>query len=271
MRRRLRPDHEHVGDGRVRDPGLRAGEPIAAVDPLGPRLHAGGVGAGVGLGQAEAADPLAGGELRQVALALGLVAVGVDRVHDEGGLHAHHRAVAGIDPLDLARDEPVGDVGRAGAAVILRQRDAEQPELAHLVEDRAVGLLLAVGLDDARQQLLLRVGARAVADHALVVGELIVEQERVVPPERSGRGGVFGLRMRNRGHYLSCHSGARRRREPGTHKRHLFRIEPGLRRCPSIVALMGSGLSLREPRNDGGGAHTSMSNLTPCASGSVAP
>jgi hypothetical protein len=34
----------------------------------------------------------------------------------------HHRAVAGIDPLDLAGDEAVGDVGRAGAAVLLRDR-----------------------------------------------------------------------------------------------------------------------------------------------------
>ena len=47
-----------------------------------------GVGAGVGLGQAEAADPLAAGELRQVLRALLVGAVGVDRVHDEGGLDA---------------------------------------------------------------------------------------------------------------------------------------------------------------------------------------
>src|SRR5215204_4580461 len=80
VRRRLRPDDEDVGDGRVRDPRLGAGEAIAARRLLGPGLHAAGVGAGVGLGQAEAADPLARGEPRQVLLALRLVAIGIDRV-----------------------------------------------------------------------------------------------------------------------------------------------------------------------------------------------
>jgi hypothetical protein len=68
-------------------------------------------------------------------------------------LHAHHRAVAGIDPLDLPRHEPVGHIGGADAAVLLRNGDAEEPELAHLVEDCSVGLLLAIGLDHARHEL----------------------------------------------------------------------------------------------------------------------
>src|SRR5437667_309868 len=67
-------------------------------------------------------------------------------------------------------------------------------EFAQLVEDLAVGLLFEIGLDDARQQLVLRIGARSVADHALVFGELVVEQERVVPLERSRCRLVLGLR-----------------------------------------------------------------------------
>ena len=122
VRRRLRPDDEDVGDRGVGDPRLGAGQPVAAVHLLRPRPHAARIGAGVGLGQAEAADPLAGGELRQVLPALRVAAVGIDRIHDERGLHAHHRAIAGIDPLDLARDEPIGHVGRARAAELLRDR-----------------------------------------------------------------------------------------------------------------------------------------------------
>ncbi|MGY3661463.1 hypothetical protein ACVJ19_008126 [Bradyrhizobium sp. USDA 376] len=194
MRGRLGPDHEHVGDRRVRDPHLAAGEAIAVRDLLGAGLHAGWVGAGVRLGQAEAADPLAAGELGQVLLALVLVAIGVDRIHHQRGLHRVHRAVAGIDPLDLARDEAIGDVARVGAAIFLRQRDADQAELTHLVEDLAVGLLFQIGLGDAGQQLVLGIGAGGVAHHTLVFGELLVEQERIVPLERSRSRLVLGLR-----------------------------------------------------------------------------
>ena len=72
----LRPHHRHVGDRRIGDPHLGAVEPEAAGDLLGARHHGARIGAVVGLGQAEAADHLAGRELRQVFLALRLAAVG---------------------------------------------------------------------------------------------------------------------------------------------------------------------------------------------------
>ncbi|MEH2548535.1 hypothetical protein V1283_005180 [Bradyrhizobium sp. AZCC 2262] len=194
MRGGLRPHHEDVGDRGVGNPHLAAGQLVAVGDLLGAGLHAVGVGAGIRLGQTEAADPLAGGELGQVFLALGFVAIGVDRIHHQRRLHRVHRAIAAIDALDLARHEAIGNVARVGAAILLRQRDTDQTEFAHLVEDLAVGLLFEIGLDDARQQLVLRVGARGVADHAFVFGELLVEQERIVPLERSRRRLVLGLR-----------------------------------------------------------------------------
>src|SRR6202022_2765556 len=58
----LRPDHHHVGDRGVGDPGLAAGEALAAGGALRPRRHATGIGAVIGLRQAEAADALAGRE-----------------------------------------------------------------------------------------------------------------------------------------------------------------------------------------------------------------
>ena len=139
----LRPDHGDVGDRRVGDPHLGAGEAIAAGDFLGAGDHRAGIGAVVGLGEAEAADEFAGGELRQIFAALRFGAVGVDRVHDQRGLHRHRRAVAGIDPLDLARDQAVGDVAEAGAAVFLRDGRAEQAERAHLADDRRIVAFVA--------------------------------------------------------------------------------------------------------------------------------
>ena len=94
VRARLRPDDEHVGERRVADPGLGADEPVAAVDLLGSRRHAAGIGAGVRLGEPEAADELAAREAGQVLAPLVVVAIGVDRIHDERALHAHHRAKA---------------------------------------------------------------------------------------------------------------------------------------------------------------------------------
>ena len=116
----LRPDHRDVGDRRVGDPHFGAGEAIAAGDFFGARHHRAGIGAVIGLGEAEAADEFAGRELRQIFAPLRLAAVGVDRVHHQRRLHRHRRAIAGIDALDLARDQAVGDIAEAGAAVFLR-------------------------------------------------------------------------------------------------------------------------------------------------------
>ena len=97
-------------------------EPVAAGAPRARVIIEPGIGAVVRLGQAEAADPLAGRELRQVFPALRLRAIRVDREHHERALHAHHRTVAGVDALDLARDQAVADVVESGAAVFGRQR-----------------------------------------------------------------------------------------------------------------------------------------------------
>jgi hypothetical protein len=71
------------------------------------------------------------------------------------------------------------------------------------VEDVAIDLLLQIGLVDARQQLVLRIGARGVADHALVFGELLVEHERIVPLEIHRGRLVLGLRAHAHEKFLS--------------------------------------------------------------------
>ena len=158
----------------------------------------------VGLGQAEAADDLALGEARQVGVALLVGAELVDRRHHQRGLHAHHRAVGGIDPLDLARDEAVA-----------RELTPAQPWPWIVAPSRpsapisrriaALHELVPVGLADPRHQPLLGVAARGLLDQPLVLGELLVDAERIVPgelgPRRLGdRGG--GFRLQGRRHRL---------------------------------------------------------------------
>ena len=144
----------------------------------------------IGLGHAETADDRAGREPRQIFPALVLAAIGMDRINHQRGLHAHRRAIAGIDPLDLARDQPVTDIARAGAAIAFRQGRAEKAGGAHLVHDLAVEALLAKGREHARPELVLGVGAGGIADEALLRAQLIVEAEGVGPVEHRPRRGV---------------------------------------------------------------------------------
>ena len=108
----------------------------------------------------------------------------MDRIHHEARLDRHRRAIAAVDPLDRARDQAVADITEAGAAIFGRDGRAKQPELAQLAHDLAVEALLEIGGGDARQQLLLRIGFGGVADEPLLVGELMIEVERILPVER---------------------------------------------------------------------------------------
>ena len=79
----LGPHHRDIGDRRVGDPGLGAVELVAAGHFLGARHHRAGIGAVIGLGQAEAADQLGGRELGQIFAPLRFAAIGVDRIHHQ--------------------------------------------------------------------------------------------------------------------------------------------------------------------------------------------
>ena len=57
---------------------------------------------------------------------------------------------------------------------------------AHGLEERGVGGLVEVGLGDQLRQFALREIARGVADHPLVIGELVIEEERIGPVEGGG-------------------------------------------------------------------------------------
>src|SRR5262249_59136830 len=71
----------------------------------------------------------------------------------------------------------------AGAAILLGNGRPEQAERAHVADDAAVEALLAVVLENLREQLGLLIAPRGVAHHALLFREFALEIERVLPVE----------------------------------------------------------------------------------------
>ena len=63
----------------------------------------------------------------------------------------------------------------------------EQAEFAHLTKDRGIGLLVTEGLQHPRGKAALAVVARRIAHRAFIAGELLIEQQRVVPLEGGSR------------------------------------------------------------------------------------
>ena len=177
------PYHEHVGNRTIGDPGLGSADHPAAVHLACAGRHAGRVGTVVRLGQAETAHPFATGEFRQVTAFEFLGAEGVDRQHDKRGLHAHHRAIARIDTLDLPGDQAVADVAQTGTAIFFSGCGAEQPQFSHLPEDFSMGMLMAEGVLHARQQFVPAIGLGRVAHHAFRFAELFFQAQRIVAIE----------------------------------------------------------------------------------------
>src|SRR4051812_1202101 len=169
-----------------RDPHLRPVDLPAAVAFGRPRPLVGGVGPGVGLGQAEAAEPLAAAQLRQVVLLLLLGAPAQDRAADERRLHADHRAHRAVDGADLLDHQPVGDVVQARAAVIPRD---DRPEIAlfgDLLGEIDVEMVLACVLVGPRAHDLVGELPRGLADQLLLVGEAEIHRAGTV--HSRGRG-----------------------------------------------------------------------------------
>ena len=137
----------------------------------------------VGLGQAEAADPLTAGQFGKVFLLLRLGTEFIDRHHDQRRLHAHHRAIARVHPLDLTGNKAVAHIVQATAAELFGDGRTEQTHLAHLAKDGRVGGFVAKGLQHSRHQLALSVLLGRVAHHALFLRELLVQQQWVDPVE----------------------------------------------------------------------------------------
>ena len=77
----------------------------------------------------------------------------VDRLGAERRVRAQGDGHRGVDPGELLDDERVGQRVRARAAVLLRERDAHQPEVAELAHDLVGERLRAVQLLGDRRHL----------------------------------------------------------------------------------------------------------------------
>ena len=139
----------------------------------------------VRLGQAEAADPLARRQFRQVLLLLRFGTEFIDWHHHQRGLHAHHRAIAGVDALDFTGDQAIADIVQAAATVLLGDGCAQQADFAHFAEDRRIGLLMTESFEDARRKALLSELRSRVANHAFFFSELLIQQQGIDPVEAS--------------------------------------------------------------------------------------
>ena len=204
----LGDEHDEVGPVAVGDVGLGpVDHPLVAV-AHGARLDAGHVGAGVGLGDAEAGDLLALDRGHEVGLLLLLGAEGEDRRRRHVGVDRDpHRQAAAVGVHDLLAEHEVAVVVAALAAVLLGEREAEQPELAHPLEHPVVeGVLLP--LLRVGPELLEHEGADRLAQLLVLVGE------DEVPPGR----GVVGLEDVGGGHGSKL-----------THGRHPLRQLPSSR------------------------------------------
>ena len=164
-----------VGEAGVAEPHLLAVEdPALAVRREDrPRLRVHRVARRGRLGERVGADPLSGREAGQVLLLLRLGAeVDDGQRADAGVAHEGDReaAVAGR----LLRDEAAAHLVEAEAAVLLRDLDAQQPQLARLAQERPGGLVLqGEDLGDPRHHLLLHELGGRVADHALLLAQVL--------------------------------------------------------------------------------------------------
>src|SRR3954454_6778519 len=183
----LREDERVISDGRVRDPVLLTVEDVGVTFAPRRRPHRRDVGAGVRLGQAEACELLALRLWRQPPLLLVLRAVLEQRERVEADVHRDQRAERRLAALDLLARERLRHVVEARAAVLLRQDDAEDPELRHALDQLEVELVVDVVLHCDRQDALVHELADRVLDQPLLVGQLEIHRRQPIctAPRRS--------------------------------------------------------------------------------------
>ena len=167
-------DREHDRDVRVlprRDELLDAVQHVVVAGALGARDDRAGVGTDLGLGQAEAAQPFATRERRQVVLLLHVGAECRDRSADDRVLHADDRRGRAVARRDLLQHDGERDVVEAGAAPALGRHHAHRAQLAQRAELIARKVPLAVPSRCVRREPLLRERAHRVADQLLRLGQ----------------------------------------------------------------------------------------------------
>ncbi len=166
----LRVDREPVGVAAVGDEALGAVDDVLVALADGGRAHAGDVGAGVGLGQAEGGELVVLGQHPEVLL-LELLGAGEGERRGGEAVGADRGGDAGAAPGELLLDDRALEVAEAGPAVLLGRvavHEAELPGLAeHVLGPRAVAVVLPGDGTD----LLLGEVVRHLAQRLLLVGK----------------------------------------------------------------------------------------------------
>ena len=160
-------DQRHVGGAARGDELLHAVQHPAVAAPLGAGPEVRGVGAGLRLGEAEGTQHLAARQRLQPALLLLGRAVGQERGAVGRVVDAHHRGEPAVARGDLLQRQHVGHHVGAGAAPFGRHAHAHEAHAAHLGQQRPRDLARRLPGADMRRHLLLREGARGVADQGL--------------------------------------------------------------------------------------------------------
>ena len=164
--------------------------------PGRPGLHRQDIRADSWLGHAQAADPLARDGPRQHAAALGVIAVQREVVREKEAVSQHRECEPGVRARQHLHQRNRRGGIETGAAIRLRNRDPQQPQLPGAQEQTVVEGLGAValgrlGLDlpldelaqGARQHLVLGAGLKQV--ELTPVGALRTAARRLTRPRGS--------------------------------------------------------------------------------------
>ncbi|KAG0767804.1 hypothetical protein G6F22_017597 [Rhizopus arrhizus] len=135
LRRGARHDREQAGDGRVGDVALGAVQHVAVAIAFGGQPQRHRVGAGIGLGQCERADQFAASQLGQVAGALVVRAGQHDGLRTDADVGAGQRTKRGRGLAQFEHHPHFFFHRQAQAAEFRRDRQAEETQFAHFVDD----------------------------------------------------------------------------------------------------------------------------------------
>ncbi len=166
-------NHEDIGQGGVRDEGLRTVQDVLVPFLDGGGRQGAGVGPAAGLGEPHAADPLGSREFGKVFQFLLLGAVLHDVGAAEVGVGAPGQGVpavrAGV-PHGLSR-QAAGYEIRARSAVLFGIGKPEEPHARHLPEDLHVKFSLQIRLFAERRDFLLGETVDRFPEHSLFIGK----------------------------------------------------------------------------------------------------
>ena len=161
-------DHVGAGLAAVGDEDFLPVQEVVVPHVLGGGLGAAGVGAGVGLGEAEGPQLLAGAQVGQILLLLLLGAVLKDGGAAQRGVGGYDDGGGAAHLGQLLHAHGVGQHVAAGAAVLLGEVDAHHAQLGHLLHGLHGEALLLVDLLGQRLDLGLGELAVHLADHLLL-------------------------------------------------------------------------------------------------------